>query len=53
MTKWAVRLGIASLAIIVVASVFSSSARATLGGSGMCWVPDWEFPIPCGDIDED
>lgn len=53
MRSWAVTSGIAALVIFVVTSVGANGAQATISGSGMCWVPDWEFPIPCADMDED
>lgn len=53
MWKWVVRSGIAALVILVMASVAGPSANATVSGSGMCWVPDWEFPVPCADDEDD
>lgn len=53
MRRWAIRLGIAAQVVIAMASASIPEAQATVSGSGMCWVPDWEFPIPCADIDED
>lgn len=53
MWRWAVITVCAALAVVATASFGGSDARATISGSGMCWVPDWEFPIPCDDIDED
>lgn len=53
MWKWAVKSGIAALVILVMAGAAGHPALATVSGSGMCWVPDWEFPIPCDDDDDD
>lgn len=44
---------ITALVVVAMTSAGGSDAQATISGSGMCWVPDWEFPIPCDDIDED
>lgn len=52
MWTWAFRITVAALVVVAMTSV-SPDAHATISGSGMCWVPDWEFPIPCDDLDED
>lgn len=53
MWKWPAMFGMAALVVVTMTSVGGSDAHATVTGGGMCWVPDWEFPIPCDDIDED
>ncbi len=53
MRKWMVKARVALLIMGAAVCVGMPIAKATISGSGMCWVPDWEFPIPCADVDDD